>query len=307
MKRISLPPKERALHERALNLSRRHREVEIRLVETLEEIDRLKFFRKLGYSSLFIYATDALGLSETTAYSFITVSRKAREVVLLKQSLWEQKLTVHKASRIVSVLTNETAQELIAFAASHTTREIDQEVARRSQGTGATERKQILKIAPGVLNMLKRAQSLLSSQKRTPVDIESALSIVLGEYLDRHDPVNKAQRKSVGTETPQLSPSTKNSVQTEFSARKPLKSREKHAVFRRDKGRCTFVDANGKRCSNDRWVHIHHLQPVHMGGTNDPENLITLCSFHHGLVHREEPLRHEEVKWLRPPENSYNT
>ncbi|MGZ3722236.1 MAG: HNH endonuclease, partial [Bdellovibrionales bacterium] len=74
---------------------------------------------------------------------------------------------------------------------------------------------------------------------------------------------------------------------------------EIHAVNIRDKGRCMFVDEHGTRCGCDRWTHIHHIIEVRKGGTNHIDNLITLCSFHHDLVHQLSLPIEGQITWLR--------
>lgn len=120
-----------SIHEYAVKLARQHRRTEGLLVRVLDEIDTAKFYRTLGYSSLFTYSVSALGLSEATAYAMIAVARKAREVAPLREAVLAQELTVSKAAKIVSVLDAESAHEIIEFAKGHTSREIESEVARR--------------------------------------------------------------------------------------------------------------------------------------------------------------------------------
>jgi len=77
-------------------------------------------------------------------------------------------------------------------------------------------------------------------------------------------------------------------------------------VNARDRGRCQFVDANGKRCENDRWIHQHHKIPVSLGGGNDHKNMISLCSFHHDLVHQLSFSLGGQVSWLGEPGQAYD-
>ena len=86
--------------------------------------------RKLGYPSLFKYCVEALGLTESVSYHFISVARKCLEVRELALAAEEGVLSVSKASRIVATITPSNASHLIAFAQSHSSREIDFEVAR---------------------------------------------------------------------------------------------------------------------------------------------------------------------------------
>jgi len=85
----------------------------------------------------------------------------------------------------------------------------------------------------------------------------------------------------------------------------PLRAAQKHAVFLRDQGRCTHVGMDGKRCNQDRWVDVHHIVLVKDGGTNDPENLTTLCWSHHDLIHQMQLPIEGAVTWLRSPWVAY--
>jgi hypothetical protein len=52
-------------------------------------------------------------------------------------------------------------------------------------------------------------------------------------------------------------------------------------VFWRDRGRCVVPG-----CRNATFVDLHHLDLRSEGGENHPENLVVLCSAHHGALHR---------------------
>jgi hypothetical protein len=67
--------------------------------------------------------------------------------------------------------------------------------------------------------------------------------------------------------------------------RHKLSSSIKNAVFLRDQGQCTFMNADGVRCACRRWLDVHHVVRMSLGGTNDLDNLRTLCSAHHRMVH----------------------
>jgi len=315
-----LSPEANSLHEKALVLSREHRRVESQLVSLLMEIDRLQLYRLLGCASLFTYVVSMLGFTEGAAYQLITVTRKAKDVALLRTALEEQRLTVAKASRIVSVLSVDNASELIGFASRHTSRETDLEVARRA-GRDGNERRSSLKIPVRVLDKLKHVQSLMGQVG----SFEEMLESLADYYIEREDPVKKAERAlakraataesgSANSERSERGESVRSesdcseSVRAKSRApsrnsvrpkRKPLTARELHTVNARDGRRCAFIDANGNRCPNERWLHVHHIQNVARGGSNTPENLITLCSRHHQLVHQLSA-------WIKEPTRSYH-
>jgi hypothetical protein len=74
----------KSIHEKALQVARRYKQSEVELIEIIQQADQHRVHYTLGYSSLFIYVTCGLGLSEEVAYTFIKVARKAREVPALK-------------------------------------------------------------------------------------------------------------------------------------------------------------------------------------------------------------------------------
>jgi len=275
----------------------------------------------LGCASLFTYVVSMLGFSEGAAYQLITVTRKAKDIAILKTALEEQRLTVAKASRIVSVLSLDNASELIEFASRHSSRETDLEVARRA-GRDGNERRSSLKIPVRVLDKLKRVQSLMGV-----VEFEAMLEKLADYYIEREDPVKKAERalaKRAAAATAESGPANSErseraeSVRSESNCsesvraksrapsrnsvhpkRKPLTAHQIHTVNARDGRRCAFIDANGNRCPNERWLHVHHIQSVARGGSNTPANLITLCSRHHQLVHQSSA-------WIKEPARSYH-
>jgi hypothetical protein len=57
----------------------------------------------------------------------------------------------------------------------------------------------------------------------------------------------------------------------------------KRAVRKRDRGRCTFVDQQGRRCTEDRRLEFHHRKPFGRGGDHRPENICLMCKAHNTL------------------------
>jgi hypothetical protein len=54
----------------------------------------------------------------------------------------------------------------------------------------------------------------------------------------------------------------------------------RRAVHRRDGGRCCFVDAYGRRCSERHRLEYHHRHPFGLGGGHDPDNICLMCRTH---------------------------
>ena len=54
----------------------------------------------------------------------------------------------------------------------------------------------------------------------------------------------------------------------------------RRAVYRRDGGRCRFVDAQGRRCPERHRLEFHHRYPFALGGGHDPGNICLMCPAH---------------------------
>ncbi len=125
---------------------------------------------------------------------------------------------------------------------------------------------------------LRQVQDLVSQKTAKPASLEDALAHLTKLYLERHDPVRKAER------VVNQKPSSRKPA-TPRLGRQPLPASLKHQVHLRDGYRCTHRDTSEQRCPNRRWLHLHHVIPVASGGLNELSNLVTLCSLHHQHRH----------------------
>ena len=63
-------------------------------------------------------------------------------------------------------------------------------------------------------------------------------------------------------------------------AKQSIPPARRRRVLRRDAGRCRVPG-----CRNATYVDVHHLRPRSENGTNDLDNLVTLCGAHHLAIH----------------------
>ncbi len=56
----------------------------------------------------------------------------------------------------------------------------------------------------------------------------------------------------------------------------------RRAVWRRDGGRCAFVSATGRRCTERGFLEFHHVRPYAAGGTATADNIELRCRAHNG-------------------------
>ncbi len=299
------------IHEYALAAKVRYHKFELEFVQILKDVERSKTHKALDKSSVHAYAVGILGFTDAVAYSFIAVARKSREV----PEILESGLSVFVLNRMVSTLKPENADELIRFAQTHSSRELERELGRRNPRSKCEKVKFISEecveisahVSGAFLEKLKRVEAL-RAQKSQPHGVGRALEAALEEYLRKHDPVQKAeraQRRQTKAQATKHEETQRNETQCDESSKQsagvglpeelcarrvvrrvPLTAAQRHAVFARDFGRCTNLGKDGKRCGSDQWIQVHHIVEVAKGGGNDPANLTTLCSFHHDQIHQ---------------------
>ena len=309
------------VHEQALAAAQSFRKAESALIDALIAVERDYVFAKLGFSSLFTYAVEALRLSEAVASSAITVARKARAIPALQQSISAGVISISKAKKIASVITPENQTEWLEKAESLSSRKLEKEVAGENPKTNTPERakyvsKKRLYISLGVEEELmlrvRQTQHLVSQSRGHAASLEETLEDLVTLYLKYKDPLEKAKRviakkgiqkpsNSVEKQFPgtaQDETAAKNSEATNAETnstpkgsirkpnRTPIPEPIQHQVRLRDQSRCQFPRHNGTICGEKRWLDIHHVIPVFQGGSHDLENLITLCKAHHSETHR---------------------
>ncbi len=194
------------IHARALELSAQYRRVESELIEILAEADRHRVYIRRGHSSLFAYVTAELALSESVAYTLITVMRKSSEVPELRAEITKGTLSLTNARRIASVISSENKGEWIEKASTLSSRQLEKEIvwarpmeATREKASYVTPDRVKLELGLSEREMLRlrRAQDLVSKSMRRTASLEETVAAVVAEYLRRHDPVEKAKRHHV--------------------------------------------------------------------------------------------------------------
>jgi len=127
----------------------------------------------------------------------------------------------------------------------------------------------------------------------------------MDEYLERHDPERKQARRKQRAAARVQKPEERSTRKAQTTKRSDAARGSRHGtggapdprsrhippairdlVYARDKGRCSFVGANGKRCNSTWDLEIDHIVPYSRGGGNSPDNLRLLCRKHN--IHQAE-------------------
>lgn len=284
-----------AIHRVACEAASAYRKAEAVLIEALIAVERERVFAKLGFSSMFLYAVQALKLSEAAAYAAIAVARKATQVPGLRSAIQEGAVSMSKATKVLSVLTEQNQEVWIEKLKTLPTRVIEKEVAKENPKVANPERAryvsdQRLALALGVseelMFKLKRVQDRVSQSKSRAVSLEEAFEAMADFYLKHNDPVENAKRVIAKKGVKESKSSSREELKPH--QRRPIPAAIAHQVRLRDEGKCqhnNMYDPRGSICGQKRWVDLHHLIPVSQGGQNTVENLVTLCRVHHQLRH----------------------
>lgn len=298
------------LDARGIEVSKSHAKCEAELISIFQEMDKLRGFLEFEFASLFEYATKRLKLSESTALNLIGVARKSVEVPELKIAIEAGEISVSKARKIAPVITKENKELWIEIASTKTSREIEKAVAtekpelliQESVKYKASDRIEFKTgISEALLKKLDNIRDLESQRTSKAVNFEEVLEAMAIAYLEKFDPIRKAERAAKRNEKADASAHVPGHVleagvskPSEFKVeridmpfrREVIHSALKHAVTMRDQRRCTHIYKDGSRCECTRWLDVHHIVPVSEGGTNELRNLKTLCRSHHQMIHR---------------------
>lgn len=124
---------------------------------------------------------------------------------------------------------------------------------------------------------LDKCKSLLSRKYPHGVDYDVLLGELAQTFLEQKDPERKQQRRKQR----EARKKPASSAATKKPDSRHIPSREKEKVWIRDKGKCTYVGTNGKRCNSTHCLQFDHFPvPFARGGPSKAGNLRLLCAKH---------------------------
>lgn len=287
------------------------------------EVQRRGLFRELGYSSIYHYASEALGFSKSRTRDFVHLAAKLDELPKVKKAMAEGELGYTKAREVVKVATQKTETRWLK-AAEAPRRELVKQVKRaRKSAKADTGQTELLPEEPKVVapeEVPVRFQvDLTPEQEARRAALVEKLHKLGGAPTDRAELLLEALAALVesaekGPRGPSHEgPPVRIHVHEEGGAIKAegrevsradaermycdavicrhghrneatIPPRIRREVLGRDRHRCRVPG-----CHRTRFLEVHHIVPRSRGGTNDPDNLTTLCSSCHRLMH-ERPV-----------------
>ena len=284
-------------------LVRRSDEIASALLAHLAEVDERRLHVELGFSSLFAYCTERLGMSDSVAGRRITAARVCRKFPQVFARVARGELNLTTLCALNPHLNPENAAELFEACGNRSRLQVDEILAARFPKADVRERVRVEALSPdryGVQftadsefrELLERARALVSHQLPggTMNDVlKLALKALVRDTEKRRFAIGRKPRrvKSVGRVQSLKSHSPGEYAPDEHAAEAPESKSTRHVpaavareVYARDQGRCTFVAKDGRRCGSRVFVEIDHVRPFAAGGGATAANLRLRCRAH---------------------------
>ncbi len=266
------------------NLIGDEREITLKVLYHLIEIEQRGCFRGEGYSSLFDYCTRKLQYSEGGAYKRITASRCLRDNPELGGLFSEGRINLCTLTTASRALRDETTT--VEQIVGKTKREVELLVARSSE-TKPRERIKPIAVKPPELPLFIQQEELQAERRyelkfsvseelyRKLESAKAALSNSLGSELSLEALLEKLLNSRVKPKT---------SAQSLSSKTRYIPKAVKRAVVSRDASQCSFQAPDGSRCTERHYLQFDHIVPFSCGGKSELENLRLLCPAHNRLL-----------------------
>lgn len=246
---------DKALLEDTKKLARSEREITLKVLHHLREIERRKLYSDLGYKSLFDYCLRDLGYSEASAHRRISSSRLLEEIPAIQPQIESGALNLTTLSSLAQffreedIKDSERKKEIIKEVQGLSRRECDLKLMQLSENP--VEKKHCLWISDTLMRRIQEYRNL----KGTRESIEELISDVIGTGITLMN-----ARKFKMVQKPRKLNVTGSRIPT---------ASVKREVFERDK-QCV-------KCGSKFGLQFDHKHPYSLGGRATPENIRLLC------------------------------
>ena len=232
----------------------------------LDQVHSRELWFATPYSSTEHFAEEQLDMRSRRCREFVQAGRALRNLPLLDEAFLEGKVSWSKVVRVLKVIQHESQQAWTEYASTHSWRELSHEVKACKPGqlpgqgcdyglnlkrTGV-----YFKLPDSYMRMMEEARGICSGGLQKPLAddelfMESLCRIVHGTEV-QDGMIRRLMLPYAERNHDDLDPEVRESI------------------LRRDKHRC-------HTCGRRYDLHVHHLVPRSLGGSNDRSNLLSLC------------------------------
>ncbi len=231
------------------------REVTVKVLHHLKEIDRRKLYSDLGFSSLYDYCVRELGYSEGSAHRRISSCRLLDEIPSISAKIESGNLNLMIVSDLAQFFKEESISDtprkeaILKEVEGLSRRECELKLMQLSDNP--IERKHCLWVKDSVMERLKEYRNLKGTHESWEDIISDTASIAIAD-------LEKTKFRLV-----------KNPRQTKNTESRTPTSSVKREVYQRDK-KCV-------KCGGTFNLQFDHKQPYSLGGKSTSENIRLLC------------------------------
>ena len=307
---------------RLAQLLREERRLTVAVLAHMGEVEARRLYLPAACSSMFVYCTRVLGMSEDQAFKRIRAARAMCRYPVVAAAVAEGRLHLSAVVRLAPHLTDENAEQLVAEAGGKSKAEIDVLLARLAPKPDIEERlerevgQKVLVLEPPDAELVPdahrpaagcgRLAALAPEKFALQVTIGGATqeklvrarallrhqvpSADLAEVLDRalDALLDRVEGRKLGkTRAPRAAKESKG--------RRYVPRAVRRQVVARDGARCSFVARDGRRCEETGVLEIDHTVPVSRGGRATVEGVRVLCRAHN-QYEAERILRRDAVR-----------
>jgi len=263
------------LLEEVHSLVARHRDITAALIAALAVVESRQLYRREGYSSLYLYCTEHLHLSEHEAYSRIHSARIALRFPAVLDLLASGDLTMTTVNLLGGYMTDENHVALLNAARHKSKREVEAQVgALRPQSDtrstltplGDGRYKLQMTLSAEDYETLRRLQDVMrhTIPDGNPAEIVGRALSLLKTHVER-------QRLAVVRRPKRPA--------RQGSRTRYVPAAVKREVYARDGSQCAFIGTLG-RCQERGFLELHHVIPFSEGGETTTANLQLRCRAH---------------------------
>ena len=278
-------------------------------------------YEKFGFSDIYYYAEARFSFSPRKTRYLLHLAQRLQRLPRVKEALAQGRLGWTKASRIARVATTEDETMWLDSALSLSVRELDRKINEQRDAVGVKIRAWLTQEQAAVW---ENALEVCRRMTGEDLDVGRCLELMAGEflatyaYLAYRKEENECCEDTIVKEQQQVesAPSDEEAAAVElqvcpdndglpFPTTIADYGKTWRDVLERDAYRCQYPD-----CGARSELHVHHIQfRSHTGRkgrahSNSPENLVTLCVFHHRMIHAGtigvKGKAPSELTWRRP-------
>ncbi len=272
---------------------RKDNAVTAQMLAFLAELDDRQLVLELGFSSLWEYCVEKLGLCQSTAWRHIAAARVAREYPQAFAMVESGELQASALSLMKKHLNPENAVELLEVCRKKSVRQVELLLAARFPKPDVADAVHTLNVGSesgrlevlaedryGVhftgdgefRDLLERVRGLAAH--RSP---NADLLTLMKRGLEAYERELEKDRFGVGRKPRARRVKPAGAIIKRRRQRPVAVARE---VYERDGKQCTFVSADGRRCTSRYGLEIDHVEAWALGGENTVANQRLLCRAH---------------------------